>query len=102
MEFISVAGLPSRAVRTPWLERYLRLEPRLQQHAHVKEHCTMRFDCLAHCGLRDGNASWAQFCIAKTLGHALGGATDTDLFFRDGGLRMNAACRLTWPCPMQP
>ena len=33
VEFTSVAGLPARAVRTPWLEKYLRLEPRLQAHA---------------------------------------------------------------------
>ncbi|MDQ6881528.1 MAG: nitronate monooxygenase, partial [Pseudomonadota bacterium] len=80
VEFISVAGLPARAVRTPWLEKYLQLEPRLQQHAHVKPHCTMWFDCLTQCGLRDGNANWGQFCIDKTLGHALEGATDKGLF----------------------
>ncbi|HSH91834.1 MAG TPA: nitronate monooxygenase, partial [Ramlibacter sp.] len=85
VEFTSVAGLPARAVRTPWLEKYLRLEPRLQKHAHVKAHCTMWFDCLAHCGLRDGNANWGQFCIDKSLGHALDGATDKGLFFRGAG-----------------
>ena len=85
VEFISVAGLPARAVRTPWLEKYLRLEPRLQQHAHAKAHCTMWFDCLAQCGLRDGNANWGQFCIDKTLGHALDGVTDKGLFFRGAG-----------------
>jgi hypothetical protein len=62
VEFTSVAGLPARAVRTPWLEKCLRLQPRLQSHAHLKPHCTMWFDCLAHCGLRDGNAAWGQFC----------------------------------------
>ena len=31
VEFTSVAGLPARAVRTPWLDKYLRLEPRLQK-----------------------------------------------------------------------
>ena len=85
VEFTSVAGLPARAVRTPWLEKYLRLEPRLQQHAHVKPHCNMWFDCLSHCGLRDGNASWGQFCIDKSLGHALAGHTDRGLFFRGAG-----------------
>ena len=85
VEFISVAGLPARAVRTPWLEKYLRLEPRLQQHAHAKAHCTMWFDCLTQCGLRDGNANWGQFCIDKTLGHALEGTTDKGLFFRGAG-----------------
>jgi nitronate monooxygenase len=85
VEFISTAGLPARAVRTPWLAKYLRLEPRLKEVAHKKEHCTMRFDCLAHCGLRDGNASWGQFCIDKTLGHALEGHTEQGLFFRGAG-----------------
>lgn len=85
VEFTSVAGLPARAVRTPWLEKYLRLAPRLQQHAHPKEHCTMRFDCLAQCGLRDGIAAWGQFCIDKSLGHALEGALDRGLFFRGAG-----------------
>ena len=85
VEFTSVAGLPARAVRTPWLEKYLRLEPRLKAHAHVKTHCTMWFDCLAHCGLRDGNAAWGQFCIDKVLGHAFSGHTDQGLFFRGAG-----------------
>jgi nitronate monooxygenase len=85
VEFTSVAGLPARAVRTPWLEKYLRLQPRLQAHAHVKPHCTMWFDCLAHCGLRDGNAAWGQFCIDKVLGHAVAGHTDQGLFFRGAG-----------------
>ena len=85
VEFVSTAGLPARAVRTPWLDKYLRLEPRLQHKAHQKENCTMRFDCLAHCGLRDGTASWGQFCIDKTLGHALEGHVDQGLFFRGAG-----------------
>ncbi len=85
VEFTSVAGLPARAVRTPWLDKYLRLEPRLQQHAHQKAHCTMWFDCLSQCGLRDGKASWGQFCIDKSLGHALEGSTDKGLFFRGAG-----------------
>lgn len=84
VEFTSVAGLPARAVRTPWLDKYLRLEQRLKGNAHVKP-CTMRFDCLAHCGLRDGNASWGQFCIDKMLGHALAGQTSLGLFFRGAG-----------------
>ena len=45
----------------------------------------MWFDCLAQCGLRDGNANWGQFCIDKTLGHALDGVTDKGLFFRGAG-----------------
>ena len=85
VEFTSVAGLPARAVRTPWLDKYLRLQERMQQHAHAKAHCTMWFDCLAHCGLRDGNAGWGQFCIDKVLGHALAGDVRKGLFFRGAG-----------------
>jgi nitronate monooxygenase len=82
VEFVSVAGLPARAVRTPWLEKYLRLEPRLKAGAHVKAKCNMSFDCLARCGLRDGDASMGQFCIDQQLGHALEGDTRQGLFFR--------------------
>ncbi len=82
VEFISVAGLPARAVRTPWLEKYIRLEPKLQAAAHVKTKCNMSFDCLAHCGLRDGVASMGQFCIDQQLGHAFDGNTLKGLFFR--------------------
>ena len=85
VEFTSVAGLPARAVRTPWLEKYLRLQERMQQHAHAKGHCTMWFDCLAQCGLRDGKAAWGQFCIDKVLGHALAGDVRKGLFFRGAG-----------------
>jgi nitronate monooxygenase len=80
-----VAGLPARAVRTPWLDKYLRLQERMQKAAHAKAHCTMWFDCLAHCGLRDGNAAWGQFCIDKVLGHALAGDVRKGLFFRGAG-----------------
>ncbi|MGV3572884.1 MAG: NAD(P)H-dependent flavin oxidoreductase [Ramlibacter sp.] len=85
VEFTSVAGLPARAVRTPWLDKYLRLQERMQKAAHAKAHCTMWFDCLAHCGLRDGNAAWGQFCIDKVLGHALAGDVRRGLFFRGAG-----------------
>jgi len=84
VEFTSVAGLPARAVRTPWLEKYLRMEPRMKGNARERP-CTMKFDCLAHCGLRDGNASWGQFCIDKMLGHAMAGQTGLGLFFRGAG-----------------
>ncbi|WP_427914709.1 NAD(P)H-dependent flavin oxidoreductase [Ramlibacter sp. MMS24-I3-19] len=85
VEFTSVAGLPARAVRTPWLDKYLRLQERLQAGAHAKKHCTLWFDCLAKCGLRDGNASWGQFCIDKVLGYAVAGDVRRGLFFRGAG-----------------
>lgn len=77
--------LPARAVRMPWLDKYLRLQERMPKAAHVKAHCTMWFDCLAQCGLRDGKAAWGPFCIDKVLGHALGGDVRKGLFFRGAG-----------------
>jgi len=85
VEFTSVAGLPARAVRTPWLDKYLRIQERMQKAAHEKPHCTMWFDCLAQCGLRDGHANWGQFCIDKVLGYAFNGDVKKGLFFRGAG-----------------
>jgi nitronate monooxygenase len=72
-------------VRTPWLNKYLRIEHKLQANAHEKKKCNMSFDCLSHCGLRDGNAAMGQFCIDQQLGHAMAGEIDKGLFFRGAG-----------------
>ncbi len=85
VEFVSVAGLPARAVRTPWLDKYLRILPILQERAHPKARCNMSFDCLQHCGLRDGDAGIGQFCIDQQLGHAMDGDAERGLFFRGAG-----------------
>lgn len=85
VEFISVAGLPARAVATKWLKSYLKAEPKLQAVAHVKSHCTKAFDCLAQCGLRDGKQGWGQFCIDNQLAAAMRGDTQKGLFFRGAG-----------------
>ena len=81
--FMSVAGLPARAVGTPWLRRYLSREKALQSHAKADpRRCVPGAECLAVCGLRDGIASAGQFCIATRLGHALHGDVKKGLFFR--------------------
>jgi len=85
VEFTSVAGLPARAVLTPWLRKYLGAESRLQSVVQLKKHCTMAFDCLAQCGLRDGLKGWGQFCIDQRLAAALRGDVDKGLFFRGKG-----------------
>jgi nitronate monooxygenase len=85
VEFTSVAGLPARAVATPWLKAYLKAEPRLQAVAHPKARCTKAFDCLAQCGLRDGHAGWGQFCIDQQLAAALRGDLKQGLFFTGRG-----------------
>lgn len=85
VEFVSVAGLPARAVRTPWLDKYLRILQILQERAHQKAKCNMSFDCLLHCGLRDGDSNIGQFCIDQQLSHALEGDMKKGLFFRGAG-----------------
>ena len=85
VEFTSVAGLPARAVATPWLKNYLKAESKLQSVVHVKPRCTLAFDCLAQCGLRDGLPGWGQFCIDTQLAAALRGDIKKGLFFRGVG-----------------
>ena len=85
VEFTSVAGLPARAVATPWLKAYLKIEPRLQAVAHAKARCTKAFDCLTQCGLRDGTPGWGQFCIDNQLAAAMRGDLKKGLYFRGVG-----------------
>ena len=78
-----VAGLPARAVLTPWLKNYLRREKALQTHAKADpRRCVPGLNCLSICGLRDGLANIGQFCIATRLGYALKGDVAKGLFFR--------------------
>jgi nitronate monooxygenase len=89
IEFTSVAGLPARAVGTPWLRSYLKLEPKLQAKlqavAQAKKRCAKAFDCLAQCGLRDSLPGWGQFCIDHQLTAALRGDLKNGLYFRGVG-----------------
>lgn len=81
--FMSVAGLPARAVLTPWLKNYLRREKTLQSHAKADaRRCVPGLNCLTLCGLRDGIASAGQFCIDTRLAYALKGDLRKGLFFR--------------------
>ena len=81
--FMSVAGLPARAVKTPWLANYLKREARLQACAKGgRERCAMGLHCLIQCGLRDGIARAGQFCIDSQLVAALKGDINKGLFFR--------------------
>jgi len=86
VEFMSVAGLPARAVRTRWLDNYLRHLPAIAEATHKKPRCTLHFDCLIQCGLRDGNPRAGQFCIDTQLASALKGDVRKGLFFRGAGL----------------
>jgi nitronate monooxygenase len=92
VEFTSVAGLPARAVATPWLRSYLKAEQRLQRETQPKPRCQLAFDCLQQCGLRDGIPGWGQFCIDHQLGAALRGDR-RGLFFRAGALLFGAQIR---------
>ncbi|MFT4174657.1 MAG: nitronate monooxygenase family protein [Rhodocyclaceae bacterium] len=87
-EFTSVAGLPARAVRNAWLERYLKREPKLQLAAaqsNAARVCSQKWDCLIQCGLRDCLPKIGQFCIDKHLAAAQAGDIANGLFFRGKG-----------------
>ncbi len=81
--FMSAAGLPARAVLTPWLKNYLAKETRLREKASPEcAQCPSRLECLAHCGFKDGNPSAGQFCIETQLAAAQRGNVQQGLFFR--------------------
>ena len=81
--FMSVAGLPARAVKTPWLVNYLKRESKLQAVAKADpKRCAIGLHCLTHCGLRDGLKKAGQFCIDSQLVAALKGDLNKGLFFR--------------------
>lgn len=83
VEFVSVTGLPARAVNTPWLSRYLRNESRVRAKlGALKLPCTTKLECLSVCGLRDGIEKFGQFCIDTRLAAALRGDVANGLFFR--------------------
>lgn len=85
VEFTSVAGLPARAVKTQWLQRYLKREPLLKLKTETSckaRKCTAGLECLTVCGLRDSIAKFGQFCIDTQLAAALRGDLSQGLFFR--------------------
>ena len=81
--FMSTAGLPARAVLTPWLKKYLEREERVRSRATPdKGKCAVWFECLTHCGLKDGDPASGQFCIDTQLEAAVMGNLEKGLFFR--------------------
>jgi nitronate monooxygenase len=81
--FMSAAGLPARAVLTPWLKRYLAREDRVRAMANpARAHCGRQVECLAFCGLKDGDGSAGQFCIENQLAAAQRGDLQQGLYFR--------------------
>jgi nitronate monooxygenase len=60
VEFISVAGLPARAVRTPWLDKYLRVEPKLKAVAHVKSSATWPSTAWRTADCATASRTWAS------------------------------------------
>lgn len=84
--FQSAAGLPARAVLTPWLRRYLAREEALREKVcAASAGCVLTIDCLSHCGLKDANPRAGQFCIDSRLSAALRGNVENGLFFRGAG-----------------
>ncbi len=83
VEFVSVTGLPARAVKTPWLMRYLRNETRIRDKIGTRRNaCPTALECLSVCGLRDGIEKFGHFCIDTRLAAALRGDVANGLFFR--------------------
>lgn len=83
VEFMSVAGLPARGVRTKFLDSYIKREAKLQANAKADpRRCTQGINCLSVCGLRDGLEKVGQFCIDIQLAAAWRGEVDKGLFFR--------------------
>jgi nitronate monooxygenase len=83
VEFVSVTGLPARAVKTPWLMRYLRNETRIRDKiGTLRSACPTALECLSVCGLRDGIEKFGHFCIDTRLAAALRGDVANGLFFR--------------------
>ncbi len=81
--FMSAAGLPARAVLTPWLNRYLAKEEKLRARANPTcAQCPSRLECLAYCGFKDGDPAAGQFCIETQLAAAQRGNVSHGLFFR--------------------
>jgi len=83
--FMSSAGLPARAVLTPWLKRYLVKEERLRSKACPDPdcaNCPSNVQCLTFCGFKDGNPAAGQFCIETQLAAAQRGSIEKGLFFR--------------------
>jgi len=83
VEFVSVTGLPARAVKTPWLTRYLRHEARIREKVGaLRQACPTALECLSVCGWRDGVEKFGHFCIDTRLAAALRGDVANGLFFR--------------------
>ncbi len=81
--FVSSAGLPARAVLTPWLKKYLRREQKLCARAEPgRARCPRNLECLKQCGFKDGNPAAGQFCIETQLAAAQRGDVMRGLFFR--------------------
>ena len=81
-----------------FLEKYLAREQKLMVAAEGKQHhCTLAWDCLVQCGLRDSNPKHGQFCIDHHLAAALRGDTERGLFFRGSEpLPFGARIRPVW------
>lgn len=86
--FRSTAGLPARAVMTPWLRKYLEREPFIRgKNLTTGGACVLDVQCLKSCGLATDILSMNQgrFCILGRLIDAVLGRIETGLFFTGSG-----------------
>lgn len=84
--FMSTAGLPARAVSTPWLENYLKREKAIQGAHIVRNKCRRGVSCLSYCGLCDMQPTTAgRFCIEVLLANAFHGNIKQGICFRGSG-----------------
>jgi nitronate monooxygenase len=78
-------GQPARAVMTHRLRNCLAVLPRPPRTVRNDVRCTLAWDRLAQCGLRDGLPGRGQSCIDQRLAAALQGDVDKGVFFRGAG-----------------
>ncbi|OGI18192.1 MAG: 2-nitropropane dioxygenase [Candidatus Moranbacteria bacterium RIFCSPLOWO2_02_FULL_48_19] len=84
--FMSTAGLPARAVATPWLEGYLKREKAIQSAHITRNMCRRGVSCLSYCGLCDKEPTTAgRFCIESLLANAFHGNVKQGICFRGSG-----------------
>ena len=80
VDFVSVTGLPARAVNAVARSLPAQRDAHPHQLGALKQRCPTALECLSVCGLRDGIEKFGHFCIDTRLAAAADVANG--LFFR--------------------